>query len=74
LDISCVSDFLGRAIRKNGTFTVVVLSAGDGRVVDIYLTLITSKPRFINPSEVSSARAEIGICCITACMGFWNLG
>jgi hypothetical protein len=35
-------------------FTVVVLSAGDQWVVDICLMLITSKPRFTNPSEMSS--------------------
>jgi hypothetical protein len=50
LDISCDFDFLGKVIRKSGTFTVV-LSAGDRRAVDICLTLITSKPRFTNPSE-----------------------
>jgi hypothetical protein len=53
-------------------FTVVP-SAGDQRVVGICLTLITSKPRFTNPSEMSSARVETGRCCITAFIGFWDL-
>jgi hypothetical protein len=38
-----------------GRLTVDVHSAGDQRVDDIYLTLITSKPRYTNPSEMSSA-------------------
>jgi hypothetical protein len=55
-------------------FTVVVLSAGDRRVVNICLTLITSKPKFTHPAEVSSAGAETGRCHITAFIGFWDLG
>jgi hypothetical protein len=66
-------DGLGKVLRKKGTFAVVVVSANDQRVVDICLTLITSKPRFINPSEMSSAGAETGSCCITAFIGFWDL-
>jgi hypothetical protein len=53
-------DVLGKVIRNRGTFTVVIPSADDRRVVYICLTLITLKPRFINPSEMSSAGAEAG--------------
>jgi hypothetical protein len=45
-----------------GMFTVVVPSTGDRQVVHICLTLITSKPRFTNPSEMSSAGFEAGRC------------
>jgi hypothetical protein len=37
-----------------GVFTVVVPSAGNRWVVDIPLMLITCKPRFTNPSEMST--------------------
>jgi hypothetical protein len=63
-------DALGKVIRNRGIFTVVVPSAGGRRVVDICLTLIISKPRFTNPSPMSSAGAETGRCCITAFTGF----
>jgi hypothetical protein len=43
-------------------FTVVVPSAGGRWVVHICFTLIISKPRFINPSEMSSAGVEAGRC------------
>jgi hypothetical protein len=55
LNISWDLDVLGKVIRKREMFTVVVPSAGDGRVVDICLMLITSKPRFTNPPDTSSA-------------------
>jgi hypothetical protein len=45
---------------------VVVPSAGDGRLVDICLTLTTSKPRFTISSEMSSAGVE-------TFTGFWDL-
>jgi hypothetical protein len=59
---------------KRGMFAVVVPSAGDRRMIDICLTLITSKPRFTNPSEKSSAGVEIGRSYITAFIGFSALG
>jgi hypothetical protein len=67
-------DIVGKVIRKREMFTIVVPSAGDLRVVDIFLTLITSKPRFNNPSETSYAGPEIGRYHITLFMGFWDLG
>jgi hypothetical protein len=51
-------------------FTVVVHSAYDRRVIDMCLTLITSKPRFINPPEMFSAGAKAGRYRITAFTGF----
>jgi hypothetical protein len=74
LNISWDFDILGKVIRKRGMFIVVVLSAGDQWVVDICLRLITSKPAFINPYEMSSAGVENGRCPITAFIGFWYLG
>jgi hypothetical protein len=74
LKISWDFDILGKVIRKRGMFIVVVSSAGDGWLVDICLTLITSKPRFTNPSEMSYAGAETGRCRITAFVGFWDFG
>jgi hypothetical protein len=73
LNTSWDSEVLGKVIMKRGMFTVVVPSAGDRRLADIFLTLITSKPRFTNPSEMSSAGAETGRCRISACVGFWDL-
>jgi hypothetical protein len=64
---------LGKVIRKRGIFTVAVPSAGDRRMVDICLMLITSKPRFTNPFQMSSAGAETGRFRIIAFMGFWDL-
>jgi hypothetical protein len=58
-----------KVITKNGIFALVVPSAGDQRVVDICLTL-TSKPRFINPTEMSSASVEADESRITAFRGF----
>jgi hypothetical protein len=74
LNISWDSDVLGKVIRKRGMFTVVVPSAGDRRVVDICLTQIIYKPRFTNPSEMSSAGVDPGGCHITDFTGFWDLG
>jgi hypothetical protein len=74
LNISWDFDVLGKVIGKRGMFAVVVSSAGDRRVVDMFLTLITSKPRFINQSEMTSAGAETGRCLVTARIGFWDLG
>jgi hypothetical protein len=73
LIISQDFDVLRKVIMKRGMFTVVVPSACDRRVAHICLTLITSKPRFTNPSEVSSAGVEIGRRRVTAFMGFWDL-
>jgi hypothetical protein len=74
LNISWDFDVLGKVIRKRGMFTVVVPSAGDQWVVHICSMLITSKPRFTNPCEMSSAGVETGRCHITAFVGFWDLG
>jgi hypothetical protein len=67
---------VGKVIRNKEVFAMVIPSASDGRVVDICLTLITSKPKFINPSdcEIYSAGVETGRCRITAFIGFWDLG
>jgi hypothetical protein len=48
----------------------VVSSVSDPWVVDIYLTLITSKPRFTNPSEMFAVGAEAGRYHITTFTGF----
>jgi hypothetical protein len=74
LNTSWESEVLGKVIRKSGIFVVVVPVAGDQRVADICLTLIKSKPRFTNPSEMYSAGAKNGRCHITTCRGFWDLG
>jgi hypothetical protein len=74
LNISWDFDVLGKVIRKRGMFIMSVPSAGDRRVVDICLTLITSKPRFANPTGISSAGVVNGRCRITVCIGFWDLG
>jgi hypothetical protein len=73
-NISWDSDVLGKVIRKRGMFTIVVPSVDDQRVVDICLMLITSKPRFTNPPEISSTGIETGRCHITDFIGFWDLG
>jgi hypothetical protein len=49
LYISCDFVFIDEVIRKRGRFTVVVPSEGDRRVVNLCLTLITSKLVFTNP-------------------------
>jgi hypothetical protein len=67
--ISWDFDVLGKVIRKREMCTVVS-SARDPWVVDICLTLITSKPRFTNPSEMFSAGAEAGRYSITVSAGF----
>jgi hypothetical protein len=74
LNISQDFDILGKVIRKRGIFTLVVPSKCHRRVADICLTLITSKPRFTNPSEMSSAGVGIGRRRVTAFIGFWDLG
>jgi hypothetical protein len=65
---------LRKVIRKRRMFTVVVPSARDQQVVDICLTLITSKPKFTNPSEMSSVGVENRRCRIIAFMasGMWD--
>jgi hypothetical protein len=55
LKISCNFAVLGKVIRNKGRLLVVVPSEDDLRVDVICLTLITSKPRFTSPSEISSA-------------------
>jgi hypothetical protein len=64
---------LGKVTGKRRMFTLVVPSAGDRRVVDICLTLITSKPRSTNQTEMFSAGIETVRCRITAFRGFWDL-
>jgi hypothetical protein len=60
--------------RVRGMLTVVGPSAGNQQVADICLMLITSKPRFTNPSEMSSVGVVNGRCRITAFIGFWDFG
>jgi hypothetical protein len=67
-------DIIHEVIRMSWIFTVVVSSAGDWKVVDICLALITWKPRFITPYGMSSAGAETERCRITALTAFWDLG
>jgi hypothetical protein len=74
LNISWDFAGLGEGIGKRGMLTVVVLFACDRRVIDIFLSLITSKPRFTNPTEMSSAGVENGRCRITAYTGLWDVG
>jgi hypothetical protein len=73
--ISCDLGVLGKVIRNvgGGGVTLVGPSVDDRRVVVICLTLMTSKPRFTNPSEMSSARVLSGRWHITALMGFRDL-
>jgi hypothetical protein len=59
-------------MRKRGTFTAFVPSAGDRWVVDICFTLITSKIRFTKPTEMASVEDETGRYCVTAFIGFWD--
>jgi hypothetical protein len=73
LNISWHFDVLGKVIRKRGMFIAVVPSAGDGWVVDICLTLTTSKSRFTSSSEMSTAGVETGSCRVTAFICFWDL-
>jgi hypothetical protein len=47
-------------IMKRKRFAVFVPSSFNGRVVCIYFTLITSKPRFTNLCEVSFAELDTG--------------
>jgi hypothetical protein len=61
---------LGKVIMKRVMFAVVVPYAGDERVLDICLTVITSKSRFTNPSDMFTAGDENGRCRITAFVGF----
>jgi hypothetical protein len=74
LNISWDSDGLGKVIRKRGRFTGDVSSVGDRRVANICLTLITSKPRSTNPSEMSSTGVIDGRCRMIAFIDFWDLG
>jgi hypothetical protein len=74
LKISCDFAILGSVIRNKGRGFVVVPSVGDRRVVVICLTLLTSKPQFTKPSEMSSAGVLGGRCRMTAFMAFWSLG
>jgi hypothetical protein len=60
-------------MRERGRFTVDVPSAADQRVADICLALITSKPKSIIPSEMSSAGVVNARYHITAFIGFWDL-
>jgi hypothetical protein len=69
-NISQDFDILSKVMRKRGIFTVVVLSTGDQRAVDICLRLLTTNPRFTQSSEISSAGATTGTCRITAFIDF----
>jgi hypothetical protein len=73
LNISWNFDVLGKVMRKRGRFTVDDPSAGDLRVADSCVALMTSKPRPTNPSEMSSAGLVNGRCRITAFIGFRSL-
>jgi hypothetical protein len=74
-NISCDLAVLGKVMRDRRRFLVVDVSLGDDRrVVVICLTLRTSKPRFIRPSEMSLAVVSGGRWRITAFMGFWDFG
>jgi hypothetical protein len=66
LNISWDFDNLGMVMRKRGSLVVDVPSAGDQQVADICLTLVTSKPRSTNPSEMFSVGMLNVRCCITA--------
>jgi hypothetical protein len=72
--ISWDFDILGKVMRYRGIFLDRVLSDGDQWVVDIWLTLMMSKPRSISPSEMSCAGVFRGNWHITALMGFRDLG
>jgi hypothetical protein len=74
-NISCGFAVLGKVIRNRGRFLVVAASFGDDRhVVVICLTLRTSKPGFISPSQISPAGVSVGRWRITAFMGIWDFG
>jgi hypothetical protein len=60
LNISCDFAVLGKVIRKKGRFVLVTPSEVDRRVDVICLMLITSKPQFTSPSEISSAGVFCG--------------
>jgi hypothetical protein len=62
LSISWDFDVLGKVIKKRRMFTSSVSPTGGLQVVHICLTLIISKPRFANPSEMSSAGDDTGRC------------
>jgi hypothetical protein len=49
LNISLDFVVLGKVMRKKRMFAMVAPSADDLRMTDIFLTLVTSKPRFTNP-------------------------
>jgi hypothetical protein len=72
--ISCDFSDLGRVMRKRGRFEDFGLSGADRRVAVICLTLITSKPRFTSPSDMSSAGVLMGRCRITALIGLSDFG
>jgi hypothetical protein len=62
LKISWDLAVLDKVMRNRGMFMVVVTSLGDWRVAVICLTLITSKPRLTNPSDMSSSGVLRGKC------------
>jgi hypothetical protein len=55
LKISCDFAILGKVMKNKRWFVGVLPLGGDQRMVVICLTLITSKPRLISPSDMSSA-------------------
>jgi hypothetical protein len=55
LKISWDFAVLGKVIRNKGRFLVTAPSVDDRRMVVNCLILITPKPRFTSPSEMSSA-------------------
>jgi hypothetical protein len=58
-------------MKERKMFNVVVLSAGNRREAGIYLTLITSKPKFTIPFLMSSAGA-VNERYNTITIGFWD--
>jgi hypothetical protein len=61
-------------MRKRGELIMDDPSAGDRRVTDICLTIITSKLKSSNPSEMFSAGVTEGRSNITAFISLWDLG
>jgi hypothetical protein len=72
--ISCDFSDLGRVMRKRGMFVDRGSSVDDQLVVVICLTLMTSKPRFTSPSDMSSGGVLMGRWRMTALIGFFDFG
>jgi hypothetical protein len=65
---------LGKVLRKSGRVITLDSSGGDRPLVVICLTLITSKPRLTNPSEMSWAGVLCGRWRMTAFICFLYFG